>query len=212
MLFLLVCLQRTNYVYYFMQSKIVNLKSILSYQGLSSGYSFRGKIKHSQEGGVRVIQLKDFENNYTAIGNDCVLIDGEKIKSKFYLEVDDVLFIAKGTNNFAISFKGVDTIPTIASSALFVIKINKNLANPDFVAWYINQAQVQNYFKTNELGTYTTSINKTTLEEAPIALPALDIQNKIAAIANLHHKEFAIANELIELQTKLTTTQLLNVL
>ena len=48
-----------------MQSKKVILKSILSYQGLTSGYSFRGKIKHIHNGGVRVIQLKDFEDNYT---------------------------------------------------------------------------------------------------------------------------------------------------
>lgn len=195
-----------------MQSKTISLKSILSYQGLSSGYSFRGKIKHIHNGGVRVIQLKDFEDNYTSIGNNCYLIDKDKIKSKYHLELGDILFTAKGTNNFALVFKGIDNIPTIASSALFVIKVDKNLANPDFIAWYINQSKVQNYFKTNEAGTYNTSINKTTLEETPIALPSLEIQTKIAKIANLHNQELAINNKIIELKNKLTTTQLLNTL
>ena len=195
-----------------MQSKIVNLKSILSYQGLSSGYSFRGKIKHVHNGGVRVVQLKDFEENYTTIGSDCYLIDSDKIKSKYYLEQDDILFIAKGTNNFAITFKGLGDIPTIASSALFVLKLNKDIAYPDFVAWYINQSNVQNYFKTNEAGTYNTSINKTTLEETPIALPPLELQIKIAKIASLHNQELALNNQVIELKNKLTTTQLLNTL
>ena len=195
-----------------MQSKIVNLKSILSYQGLSSGYSFRGKIKHVHNGGVRVIQLKDFENNYTSIGGDSYLIDSDKIKSKYYLELDDVLFIAKGTNNFAVVFKGLDDIPTIASSALFVLKVNKDLANPDFIAWYINQSKVQNYFKTNEAGTYNTSINKTTLEETPIALPSLEVQTKIATIAKLSNQEQSLSNKIKELKNKLTTTQLLNTL
>jgi restriction endonuclease S subunit len=195
-----------------MQSKIVNLKSILSYQGLSSGYSFRGKIKNIHNGGVRVIQLKDFEENYTYLGDDCYLVDSDKIKSKYYLEAGDILFIAKGTNNFAIVFKGVDDTPTIASSALFVLKVDTNLANPDFIAWYINQSKVQNYFKTNEAGTYNTSINKTTLEETPIALPSLEVQTKIAKIANLHNKELAISSKIISLKNKLTTTQLLNIL
>jgi restriction endonuclease S subunit len=195
-----------------MQSKIVNLKSILNYQGLSSGYSFRGKIKHVHNGGVRVIQLKDFEDNYTYLGNDCYLVDSDKIKSKYYLEPGDILFTGKGTNNFALVFKSKDDIPTIASSALFVIKVDNSVANPKFVAWYINQSKVQNYFKTNEAGTYNTSINKTTLEETPIMLPALEVQNKIAKIANLHNQELALTNKIVELKNKLTTTQLLNIL
>lgn len=195
-----------------MQNKSVALKSILKYDGLSSGYSFRGKIKNIHNGSLRVVQLKDFEENYTSIGNNCVLIDGEKIKTKNYLVDGDVLFISKGANNFALSYRDSEDIPTIASSALFVLKINNNLANPDFVAWYINQSKVQNYFKTNESGTYTTSINKATLEDAPIALPSLEIQTKIAEIANLHNKEFMISNSLMELKNKLTTAQLLNVI
>jgi len=195
-----------------MQSELVDLKLVLSPQGLSSGYSFRGKIKHVHNGGVRVIQLKDFEDNYTSIGDDCYLINNDKIKSKYYLEVGDVLFIAKGANNFASVFKSIDDIPTIASSAMFVLKVNKNLANPDFIAWYINQTNVQNYFKTKESGTYNTSINKTTLEETPIVLPSLEIQTKIATIADLHIKELAISSEILDLKNKLTTKQLLNIL
>lgn len=195
-----------------MQSKIVNLKSILSYQGLSSGYSFRGKIKHVHNGGVRVIQLKDFVDNYSSIGNECYLVDSDSIKKKYYLEPSNILFTSKGTNNFALVYKDIDNLPTIASSALFVIKVDQNLANPHFIAWYINQSKVQNYFKTNEAGTYNTSINKKTLEETPIALPSLEIQTKIAKIATLHSKELALSNEVIALKNKLTTTQLLNTL
>jgi len=193
-----------------MQSKIVKLKSILTYQGLSSGYSFRGKIKHVHNGGVRVIQLKDFDDNYTSIGNDCYLIDSDIVKSKYYLKTGDILFTSKGTNNFALVFKSIDDIPTIASSALFVIKVDETLANPNFVAWYINQSKVQNYFKTNEAGTYNTSINKKTLEEAPIALPSIEVQTKIATIADLHSQEKFLGNEIMELQNMLVTSQLLN--
>lgn len=195
-----------------MQSEIVSLKSILSYKGLSSGYSFRGKIQHIHNGGVRVIQLKDFENDYTVIGQDCTLVEREKIKNKYFLETGDVLFIAKGTNNFSLVFEEIDDTPTIASSALFVLKVDTRLANPFYIAWYLNQTEVQNYFKSNETGTYTKSISKPILEEAPIALPSLETQHKIAQVASLHNKELALSHKIIALKNQLTTTQLLNAL
>ncbi len=205
-------MHHSNYVIKCMQSKVVALKSILSYKGLSSGYSFRGKIQHIHNGGVRVIQLKDFENDYTVIGQDCTLVEREKIKDKYFLETGDVLFIAKGTNNFSLVFKEIDNTPTIASSALFVLKVDTRIANPFYVAWYLNQTEVQNYFKSNETGTYTKSISKPILEEAPITLPSLEIQYKIAQLASLHNIELALNHKIIALKNKLTTTQLLNVL
>lgn len=202
-------MHRSNYVVNNMKGRTVNLNSILS---LSSGYSFRGKIKHIHNGGVRVIQLKDFENNYSSLGGDCVLVDSEKIKSRYYLEDEDILFISKGTNNYALVYNTIDDIPTIASSALFVLRVNRELANPYYIAWYINQIKVQNYFNTKKVGTYITSINKAALEATPIVLPSLELQDKIAYIASLHKQEIALNQQIITLKNKLTTTQLLNTL
>lgn len=195
-----------------MQSKSVILKSILAKEGLSSGYSVRGKIAHINDGGVRIVQLKDFENDYTAIGDKCFLMNAEKIKSKYYLENGNVLFIAKGTNNYAVVFEARDNIPTIASSALFVIKVDKKIADPHYIAWYINQSKVQNYLKTNEAGTYVTNINKKTVEEIPVALPSLQVQNRIARITGLHLQEKRLKAEITDLKNKLITNQLLNIL
>jgi len=194
-----------------MKSKIVQLKSIL-YEGISSGFSFRGKIHQSSNGEIRVIQLKDFIDDYTAIGNECYLISADKIKRKYYLGKNDILFVAKGTNNYALVFKPIDDVPTIASSALFVIKVNQKVADPQYVAWYINQTPVQNYFKTNETGTYVTSINKTTVENIPIKLPSLSLQKQIARLAQLHKQEKQLTTKITNLKESLITNQLLNTL
>lgn len=195
-----------------MQNKVVELKSILQEKGISSGYSFRGKIHHHADGGIRVIQLKDFINNYTAIGNECVLIPADKIKHKYHLENGDILFIAKGTNNYAVVYRAVDDIPTMASSALFVIKVNQKVADPHYVAWYINQNPVQNYLKTNETGTYVTSINKTAIENIPIKLPSISLQKQIARLAQLHKQEKQLSAKITNLKDSLITHQLLNIL
>lgn len=195
-----------------MKNKVVELKAILNEEGLSSGYSFRGKIRQISNGEIRVIQLKDFINDYTAIGNQCYLISADKIKPKYHLENGDILFIAKGTNNYALVFNSIDNIPTIASSALFVIKVNKKVADPHYVAWYINQNPVQNYFQTNETGTYVTSVNKTTVEHIPVKLPSLDLQKQIARLAQLHIKEKQLTTKITNLKESLITNQLLNTL
>ncbi|GAA0751697.1 hypothetical protein GCM10009433_02000 [Psychroflexus lacisalsi] len=193
-----------------MKSNSVLLKHILTHKGLSSGYSVRGKISNKPDGGVRIIQLKDFNDDYTSIGQDCFQLEASKIKPKYYLDNGDVLFIAKGANNYALVYEKKDRIPTIASSALFVIKIDKNIANPKFVSWYINQHEVQNYFKTNEAGTYVTNINRKTIEEIPIQLPSLSIQDKIANVAQLHVIEKQLTIKINDLNDKLITSQLFN--
>lgn len=188
------------------------LKDILIKNGLSSGYSFRGKITNQPDGDLRIIQLKDFNDDYSAIQETCFRIHADKIKSKYYLKTGDILFTGKGANNFALVYKNIDDIPTIASSALFVIKVDENIANPNFIAWYINQTKIQNYFKTNEAGTYVTSINKKTIEEIPILLPPLSIQQKIAQLAHLHWREKQLNTKIESLKDKLITNQLLNLL
>lgn len=195
-----------------MKNKLINLKYILSREGISSGYSIRGKITNEPSGNIRIIQLKDFNDDYTAVENSCFRIHADKIKNKHYLKSGDILFTGKGANNFAIVFQKKDDVPTMASSALFVIKVDKNIANPNFIAWYINQSTVQNYFKANKAGTYVTSINKKTVEEIPILLPPLEIQNKISQIACLHLKEKQLNTEITKQKDKLITNQLLNIL
>tara|TARA_R110002051_G_scaffold58469_1_gene107690 strand:- start:7256 stop:7843 length:588 start_codon:yes stop_codon:yes gene_type:complete len=192
-----------------MQVKKTKLKSIIPYEGLASGYSFRGKITNKPNGNVRVIQLKDFTNNYSEIGEECYLVDGSKIKDKYYLQDGDILFISKGANNFAVTYNKTDSIPTIASSALFVITVDPKVAYPRYVAWYINQTPVQSYFKQNEMGTYITSINKKTIEEIPLKLPPIQMQEKIATLAVLATKEQALYNQIKELRGSLIQTLLL---
>ncbi len=203
-----VFLYRSNYVKHIMHSKKVKLIKVLKYLGLISGYSFRGKIINDAKGNMRVIQLKDFTNNYTNIGDSCYFVDGSKIKDKYILNKGDILFIAKGANNFAVTFNPKDKIPTIASSALFVIRIDKTIANPYYIAWYINQPMVQNYLKQNELGSYIPSINKPTIEGIPLVLPSLKVQGKIALMAELQNREQELLTRIKNMR-KIVVTQLL---
>ncbi|MCG2420083.1 restriction endonuclease subunit S [Aequorivita sp. F47161] len=192
-----------------MTSKKTVLKSIIKPGGIASGYSFRGKINGSPKGNLRVVQLKDMENEYTSIGNDCTFIDAAEVKEKYYLEKGDILFISKGANNFATVFELDDVLPSVASSVFYVIKVDALKAEPNFVAWYINKSKVQQYFQEYAVGTYSLSINKEVVENIPLQLPPLEIQIKIAKVAMLAQKEQYIYKSLKEKRNQLLEAQLL---
>ena len=185
------------------------LKSIIRRGGITSGYSFRGKITGSSDGTLRVVQLKDMQHEYTSIGRDCTLIDADGMKKKQYLKEGDILFIAKGANNFATVFEPVDQLPSIASSVFYVIKVNAAKADPHYIAWYINKTQVQKYFQAHAAGTYSRNINKEVVENIPLQLPSLEIQKKIARVAKLAQKEQYLYEQLKEKRNKLLETQLI---
>ncbi len=194
-----------------MQSKNTILKSILQGSGISSGYSFRSKIEDDVNGQLKVIQLKDLINDYTVIGEECYRVSAEGIKDKYILKEGDILFISKGQNNKAIAFSSNNAQSKyIASSALFVIEVNRKEANPKYIAWYLNQLPVQNYLKQNLTGTYTPTINRKVVENIPLKLPSLKEQFKIAALGELTTKEKLVYTQILELRELLINNQLLN--
>lgn len=202
-------LHRNHYVNNFMLSKIILLKSIIKPGGITSGHSFRGKIVGSLNGNLRVVQLKDMDNEYTSIGSDCTLINADEVKKKYYLKKGDILFISKGANNFATVFDLDDEFPSVASSVFYVIKVDLLRVVPHYVAWYINKTIVQQYFQAHAAGTYSLSLNKEVVENIPIQLPSLEIQKRIAKVANLAQKEQYIYKALKEKRDQLIEAQLL---
>lgn len=195
-----------------MHKNITKIKSLVTYGGIFSGYSFRGKISADIDGKLQVIQLKDIENDYTEIGNECIFIKRHKVKDKYYLKQGDILFTSKGANNYAIVYNPNGDIESVASSAFFVLRIDQEKAIPNYVAWFINQKKVQKYLESQATGTYTTSINRETIENISILLPSIEQQNKIAEIASLASKEQNLYTQLIENRSRLIQTQLLTTL
>ncbi len=191
-----------------MVSEKVLLKSIVTPGGISSGYSFRGRVQGVPNGNLRVVQLKDMEHEYSSIGSDCTFVDGSDIREKYYLEVGDILFISKGGNNYASVFKLDDDIPTVASSVFYVIKVDSTKADPYYISWLINTVEIQHYIQANATGTYSLNVNRQVVEEIPIILPSLEIQQKIAKVAKLAQREQFIFTSLKEKRNQLIEAQL----
>ncbi|CAM3786617.1 restriction endonuclease subunit S [Flavobacterium gelidilacus] len=188
------------------------LSDVLLNDGLFSGYSFREKIDHKPEGDIGIIQMKDIENDY--LNFDYQNIDKVKdfsFKEKFFLNKGDVLFVSKGVNNYAFSIDKLD-FPIIASATFFIIRVNENKILSEYLAWYMNQTEAQNYFSEKKAGTYVPNLKKQDILDLPLKVPPIKIQNAIAQTAKLLNQEIIILNKIKENRKELIQTQLTNII
>lgn len=125
-----------------------------------------------------------------------------KSTTKHILNSGDILFAAKGSNNFAVTIK--DSYgPCIASSTFIVIKIAPELKNriyPEYLTWYINQPKSLNFLKNLATGSGVPSISISKFQDLEIEIPPMHVQENIIAIDELYKKEKQIKKRLEELR------------
>jgi len=147
------------------------------------------------------LQVKDFDE----WGNLQNINEIKKIEPYFYREYvlreNDILFAAKGTRNYAVTFKRKN-FDAIASSSFFVIKVNKDFVQPDFLCWYLNNSIAQNYFKTVSKGVITPSVTKEELSYLEVKIPPINEQENIACLSKLIKKENALVKKIEEKKSK----------
>lgn len=188
------------------------LKNLIQSDALFSGYSFREKIEHNPNGDVGILQMKDIKENYSSF--DYYSIDKVSdfiFKDKFYLQKNDILFVSKGVNNFAIAIEDIN-IKVVPSATFFVIRVEEKKIIPEYLVWYINQKEAQNYLNEKKAGTYVPNLNKQDIMELPIKVPPLDIQKAIAKTAILLNQEIEILDKIKVKRKELIQNQLLNLI
>lgn len=188
------------------------LKNLIQIDGLFSGYSFREKIEHNPNGDVGILQMKDIKDNYLSF--DYQNIDKSNdfdFKEKFYLKKNDILFVSKGVNNYAIAIEDVD-FKVVPSATFFVIRVDEKTVVPEYLVWYINQREAQNYLNEKKAGTYVPNLNKQDIMDLPVNVPSLKIQKAIAKTATLLNQEIEILEKIKNYRSELIQNQLLNLI
>lgn len=110
---------------------------------------------------------------------------------KHLLKDGDLLFAAKGLNNFAVVYNS-SIGKAVASSSFIVIKIRKEEIKkilPYYLAWFITHHKQIKIMHEQKLGTTIPSINMKQLGELEIVVPSIAVQNKIVALHQLREKE-----------------------
>lgn len=170
-----------------------------------SGYQFREQIKNQSNGEFQILQMKDIdENNVISKEESFTKIDLDLHDKELLIKNGDILFRARGYNNYATLVKGL-TKKTLVPSYFFILREKRDIIISDYLVWYINQKIAQNYLKTNARGTIP-AINKKALEMLEIEIPPLEVQNKIAKVSNLNLRELQILEQIKEKKKLLIET------
>lgn len=163
-----------------------------------SGVHFRTKIEHVPSGETSVIQLRDVDENGKIDRGSLLRTDIPNNMKVDFLNKGDVLFKAKSNHKVAAVVEE-DLGRSIATVHYLVLKIKKDKALPEYVAWVLNHRKAQVYFGQNAEGSSFRSlsiIKKSILEKLEIDVPSMERQKKIIEISRLRQEEKNIEQEL----------------
>ncbi|CAN5883037.1 hypothetical protein BH11PSE6_BH11PSE6_11630 [soil metagenome] len=114
-----------------------------------------------------------------------------------FLAVGDVIFTTRGTRNFALALESVPGL-SVCSPHFFVFRADPISLIPQFLAWQINQRPAQEYLQREATGSYILNIRRDVVENLPLALPPLDQQRAIVALADAAKAERAALSALMD--------------
>jgi len=162
-----------------------------------AGHPFRGKIKEDLNGNGVVIQIKDLPAYGQQFNWNSVLRTDVVSRTKVnWLKTGDVIVPSRGKNIFATSIK-CEPSSVVVSPHFFIIRFHSEIVLPEFIAWQINQSQIQQYLKKSAEGTLQVSIRKSVFENMELTVPPIDIQYKLIKMNALVLKEQKLVEALI---------------
>ena len=163
---------------------------------VDSGKSFRQRIEDDPNGGCWVIQMKDISNERLVITGSPQSILLDEVNPNQLLRKGDILFMAKGNNNFAVLYNSDQ--PAVAVSLFFIVRPKQDEVNPEYLAWFLNSPTAQAYFHERRLGASVGNIRKEALEGLEVELPSLERQGQVATLNKLMREEKKLTYEYLE--------------
>ena len=139
-------------------------------------------------------------------------IDGKAVKH--ILHEGDILFAAKGTNNFGVVYQERYG-KAVASSSFIVVRIKQEAQDyilPNYLAWFLSNTPAIRDFHRKQLGTTIPSISIKKLFEIEVQLPAIEKQQLITNIQQLRNKQKDLTLQLEEARKSQIQQLLINAL
>lgn len=168
---------------------------------IHAGYPFRGKISELPDPNILAVQMKDISPGKGINWSSCLKTKLTGKREPDFLQATDILFVARGNHNYAVWVnQQADSIKLqcVAAPHFYVIRCNIQEILPQYLAWFLNQGQCQQYFEQQTEGSLTKSIRRSVLENTPITLTPLAKQQAIIGLARTLQQKEDILEKLIQ--------------
>jgi hypothetical protein len=164
---------------------------------ISAGYPFRGAVDSLPQGPVGVVQMRNVDD--AAIDFEALTrVSLPTTRRPDFLQAGDVIFTTRGRRNSALALREIPG-PTVCSPHFFVLRVNEQDALlPEFLAWLINQKPSQEYLQQAATGSHILNITRGAIENLPLAIPSMEVQRTLIALAEQARRERELMHALID--------------
>lgn len=171
-----------------------------------AGYLTREAVRNDPKGTHRLLQIRDFSRDRTTVNvPDMVRLTPESRSSVCPLQPGDVVFLAKGANNFAAAVPDLPS-PILAASYFFILRPSPAILS-GYLAWFLNHESTRALLsRLATTGAHMPIIRRDVLEALEIPLPPLTTQKAIAALDSLRLQEQALLTDLARKQQELISS------
>lgn len=168
---------------------------------IKTGYPFRERIVHQEDGAYGVVQIRDIDKNGKLTLKSVSKINMEAPAAQYVAVAGDVLLQNRGTRGTAAVLQG--QLPNlIICNHFFIMRPSGNIL-PEYLAWYLNSPAGQTYIKSHRRGSYIPIIPKEGLSEMPVVVPAIEVQKRIVELDRLARLEDGLVRRIAEKKTVL---------
>jgi len=172
-----------------MREKLFKLADVFT------GHTLRTKLEHDPNGQCTVIQLKDLSvTSDITIKNPPYKTSLQGIPQNQILKNSDLLLLSKGSNNKTMQYDG-RYAPAIAVSAFTVIRLKSHKIKAEFLNWFINSTEAQEYFNMHRAGTTTLNLSKKAVEELLVPVPPLEKQEIMVKLVSKYESYKSLVAE-----------------
>ncbi|WP_168386059.1 restriction endonuclease subunit S [Erwinia amylovora] len=172
------------------------LKKLGQIAGIRSGHTLRGAITPDPEGDVRLLQIKDLDQDWQFNHKVLPTVVWEQRIAPPFLEQGEIVVAARGNRNLAVVYRG--QVPVVATSQFLIVSIKRKESEiaPEYVCWLLNHPTIQQWFHRS--GTNIQLITKSALLDVAIPVPPIETQLKLIELQRIWQKEDELINRLQE--------------
>lgn len=181
----------------------MNNKNIKDIASVITGYTFRSALKSHKNGLMAVVQAKDILDNLYITRDSLTKIDLQKYQTRAIVKENDIVISSRGS--FRASIIRGDTANMIASSSVYILRIEDKNILPKYLAIYLNTIEGQKKIKEKMTGSVIKTILRRDLENVKIPIPNKETQNTIISLyqnnqaqQKLLNRKKILINQIIE--------------
>jgi hypothetical protein len=154
-----------------------------------TGYTARGRLEPTTAGGVLAIQLRDISPEGLVDPERLTRVQLEGLADRYFVRAGDVVFRSRGERNTASALDERLREPALAVLPMMVLRPNRNVVTPAYLAWAINQPPAQRHFDMAARGTNIRMIPRSSLDDLELDVPDIETQERIVVIDALAERE-----------------------